>query len=444
MIIERNDYVARLMAARLNGKIKVISGIHQSGKSFLLTNLYKGRLIEEGIPDDSFIEISLERKADIKYRNPHKLYDYVIERTSDTERKFYVFIDGIELARKVKNGSGSISEDQVDEEYMDLMYTTVYDILNDLLDRPNLDIYITASNSRLISENIAVNLSGGITEIKVMPLSFAEYLSTSPNDRKDALEEYIRYGGMPAAVLEPDEEKKRKYLQTLFDDVFLKDVTRRYNLKNNAILNPLLDTLASSVGSLTNPTKLAGRSGVLMEQAPSHSTITRYLDYLEETFLFQGARRWDIRGHQYFDSILKYYATDTGLNNARLQFSQEERAGLLENVIYNELIRRGYSVDVGIVELTRVVSGRRKQSQHEVNFVVNTGKTKLYIQSALSVDTPQEKETVTFALKNTFDFFQRIVVLDGNDEPWYDDEGIMYIGIIPFLLLPMADEALKL
>jgi predicted AAA+ superfamily ATPase len=272
------------------------------------------------------------------------------------------------------------------------------------------------------------------SEVKVYPLSFQEYLSAVQLEKADAFEEYIMYGGMPLAVLENNEQEKRKYLQGLFTNVYIKDIVERYNLKDDNILSALVDALSSSVGSLTNPNKLANTAGSAMGQKPSHNTIKNYLDYVEDAYLFQSAKRWDVKGRKYFDTLQKYYAMDLGLRNARLNFRQQECSHLMENMIYNELIRRGYSVDVGIVELTRVVDGKRKQSQYEIDFVVNIGNNKVYIQSALNVDTQEKREQETYSLKHTGDFYKKIVVLDGNQKQWIDDDGIMYIGVIPFLL----------
>jgi len=248
---------------------------------------------------------------------------------------------------------------------------------------------------------------------------------------------------MPLAVLEPDEKEKRKYLQGLYTNVYIKDIVERYKLKDDSILSPLVDALCSAVGSLTNSNKLANTAGSAIGKAPSHNTIKKYLEYVEDAYLFQSAQRWNVKGRKYFDTIQKYYAMDLGLRNARLNFRQQERSHLMENLIYNELVRRGYSVDVGIVELDRVIDGKRKVSQYEIDFVVNIGNDKIYIQSALNIDTPEKKVQELFSLKNTGDFFRKIVVLDGNSRPWTDEDGVMYIGVIPFLLEDILSETTK-
>ncbi len=432
MIIRRDEYLNKLLAKRWNGKVKVITGLRRSGKSFLLSTLFKKRMIEEGADADDFIEIALDRKSDVKYRNPNLLYDHILECTKDLTRKFYVIIDEIQLSYKVKNDN--VDETIVAEEDREMLYTTFYDILNDLMSRPNLDIYVTGSNSKMLSKDIVTNFRDRGSEIKVYPLSFSEYLSVTDKEKADALEDYMMYGGMPLAVIEPDEKEKRKYLQGLFANVYIKDIIERYKLKDDSTLSSLVDTLSSSIGSLTNPNKLANTAGSAIGRTPSHNTIRSYIEYLEDAYIFEGVKRWDVKGRRYFDTIQKYYATDLGLRNARLNFRQQERSHLMENMIYNELVRRGYSVDVGIVELSRIIDGKRKMSQYEIDFVVNIGNSKIYIQSALNVDSPEKKAQETFSLKNTGDFFRKIVVLDGNIKRWTDEDGVIYIGVIPFLL----------
>ena len=432
MVIERNEYINKLMSKRWNGKVKIITGIRRCGKSFLLNTLFKQKLIEENAGEVNFVEIALDRKSHLKYRNPNLLYEYVIKQTKDKSKKYYVMIDEIQLSYKVKNED--IDESVVPEEDQDMLYTTFYDVLNDLMSHPNLDIYVTGSNSKMLSKDIVTNFRDRGSEIRVYPLSFDEYLTYSGLDKADAFEQYLMYGGMPLAVLEEDENEKRKYLQGLFHNVYIKDIVERYKLKDDAVLSALVDALSSSVGSLTNPHKLACTAATLLDKSTSDHTIKNYLDYLEDAFLFKSAKRYDVKGRKYFSSIQKYYSIDLGLRNARLNFRQQERSHLMENMLYNEIIRRGYSVDVGVVEVERMVDGKRKQGQYEIDFVVNIGNEKVYIQSALNVDTPEKKDQETFSLHNTADFFRKFVVLDGNQKMWTDDDGVIYVGVIPFLL----------
>lgn len=421
-----------LMHRRWNGKVKIITGIRRCGKSFLLNTLYKQALIEEGVPEDSFVEIALDRKSDLKFRNPNVLYDYIKELTKDSSKKYYVMIDEIQLSLKVKNKD--LDESMVAEEDRDLLYTTFYDVLNDLMTFKNLDVYVTGSNSKMLSKDIVTNFRDRGSEIRVAPLSFDEFLSYSKLDKADALEQYLTYGGMPLAVLESDEKEKQKYLHDLFTNVYMKDIIERYRLKNDVVMNALIDALCSSVGSLTNPHKLANTASTLLDKNTSDHTVKAYLDYLEDSFLFSAAKRYDVRGRKYFDTLQKYYAVDLGLRNARLNFRQQERSHLMENLLYNELIHRGYRVDIGVVEVQRMSNGIRNKGQYEIDFVVNLGNEKVYIQSALNVSSPEKKAQETFSLHNTGDFFRKIVVLDGNQKMWVDEDGVIYVGVIPFLL----------
>ena len=432
MIIKREQYISELLNKRWNGKVKIITGIRRCGKSFLLFNLYKDYLLNEGVTKDCFVELALDKKAHVKYRNPNELYDYVLRKTKNAEKRYYVFIDEIQLSYKVKNEDAD--EQLVPEEDRELLYTTFYDIMNDLMGRNNLDIYVTGSNSKMLSKDIVTNFRDRGSEIKVFPLSFKEFYPVSGMEKADALEEYLTYGGMPLAVLEKDETEKRKYLKGLHKRVYIKDIVERYKLKDDEVLEALIDALSSAVGSLTNPHNLANAAGTLMKRSTSDNTIKNYLDYLEEAYLFVSAQRYDIKGKRYFENTLKYYSMDTGLRNAKLNFRQQEKSHLLENMIFIELVRRGYSVDVGVVELVLTKDGKKQQSQYEIDFIVNTGREKVYIQSALNVDTETKRSQETFSLRNSGDFFRKIVIVDGNAKPWTDEDGIMYMGVIPFLL----------
>lgn len=432
MTIQREQYISELLNKRWNGKVKIVTGIRRCGKSFLLFNLYKDYLLNEGVAKDCFVELALDKKAHAKYRNPNEMYDYVLRKTKDDEKRYYVFIDEIQLSYKVKNED--VDERLVPEEDRGLLYTTFYDILNDLMGRKNLDIYVTGSNSKMLSKDIVTNFRDRGSEIKVFPLSFKEFYPVSGMEKVDALEEYLTYGGMPLAVLEKDETEKRKYLKGLHKRVYIKDIVERYKLKDDEVLEALIDALSSAVGSLTNPHNMANAAGSLMKHSTSDNTIKNYLDYLEESYLFVSAQRYDIKGKRYFENTLKYYSMDTGLRNAKLNFRQQEKSHLMENMIFIELIRRGYSVDVGVVELVLVKDGKKQQSQYEIDFIVNTGREKVYIQSALNVDTETKRSQETFSLRNSGDFFRKIVIVDGNAKPWTDEDGIMYMGVIPFLL----------
>lgn len=432
MDILRNDYVAKIAAKSWNGKVKIITGIRRCGKSYLLSHLYKQYLLQQGVQADCFIEIDLEKDYNAAYRNPKVLYDYVMGKCKNKRRKYYVFIDEIQLCYKVKNTD--IDESLVPEEDRELLYTNFYDILNSLRGEEYIDVYVTGSNSKMLSTDIVTNFRDRGSEIKVYPLSFAEYYSYSGLDSYTALGQYLTYGGMPLAVLEQNEQEKRSYLADLHKNVYMKDIVERYKLKDDVIIDSLTDAVYSAVGSLSNPYKFANTIKSVMGQKTTDKTIKNYLTYLEDAYLISEAERYDVKGKRYFENIKKYYAMDLGLRNARLNFRQQERSHLMENMIYNELIRRGYRVDVGVVEVEQMIDGKRQQSQYEIDFVINTGSQKIYIQSALNIDTEPKRNQETFSLRHTKDSFRKIVILDGNALPWTDEEGITYLGIIPFML----------
>src|SRR5574344_2172230 len=432
MVIQRNKYIEALISKRWNGKVKIITGIRRCGKSFLLSTLYKDYLKKEGVSEDCFIEIALDRKANIKYRNPNVLYEYIMDKACDEEKRYYVFIDEIQLSIKVKNTD--IDESLVSEDDKDMLYTTFYDILNDLMARKNLDIYVTGSNSKMLSSDIVTNFRDRGSEIKVYPLSFKEYYEVSGLEKADALEEYLTYGGMPLAVTEPDEAEKRKYLKDLHKKVYLQDIVERYKLNDDVILEALLDELYSSIGSLSNMKNLSNAVSSNLQKNTSDHTVKLYVDYLMDAYLLSKVARYDVKGKKYFEYPNKYYATDIGLRNAELNFRQIERSHIIENIIYNELIFRGYSVDVGVVAINKVVDGKKTQSLHEIDFVVNKGSQKVYIQSALELANPEKKEQELTSLYHAKDFFRKIVILGGNQKATTDETGITYVGVIPFLL----------
>lgn len=432
MIINRQHYIQQLENKSWNGKVKIITGIRRCGKSYLLSVLYKQYLMAKGVKEDCFVEIDLEKDDFALYRNPVILHKYIAERTNDKRRKYYVFIDEIQRSYKVRNSDIDIQS--VPKEDRELLYTTFYDTLSSLMAQPNVDVYVTGSNSKMLSADIVTNFRDRGSEIRVYPLTFAEYYPVSGLEKADALEQYLDFGGMPLAVLEPDEREKQKYLSDLHKNVYLKDIVERYHLKDDTIIDALTDTIYSAVGSLTNPHKLANATSSIMGKPTADSTIKGYLDMLCDAYLIQAVDRFDIKGKRYFESIRKYYATDLGLRNARLNFRQVERSHLMENLIYSELVHRGYRVDVGVVEVKKSVAGKQQQSQYEIDFVVNTGREKVYIQSALNVDTPEKRTQETFSLRHTSDSFRKMVILDGSSRYRVDEDGVAYIGVIPFLL----------
>lgn len=432
MIINRQHYIQQLENKSWNGKVKIITGIRRCGKSYLLSVLYKQHLMAKGVKEDCFVEIDLEKDDFAIYRNPIVLHKYIVDRTTNRRHKYYVFIDEIQRSYKVRNSD--IELQSVPEEDRELLYTTFYDTLSSLMALPNVDVYVTGSNSKMLSTDIVTNFRDRGSEIRVYPLTFAEYYPVSGLEKADALEQYLDFGGMPLAVLEPDEREKQKYLADLHKNVYLKDIVERYHLKDDTIIDALTDTIYSAVGSLTNPHKLANVTGTVMGKPTADSTIKGYLEMLSDAYLIQSVDRFDIKGKRYFESIRKYYAMDLGLRNARLNFRQVERSHLMENLIYLELIHRGYRVDVGVVDVKKIVAGKQQQSQYEIDFVVNTGRDKVYIQSALNIDSPEKRAQETFSLHHTSDSFRKMVILDGNSRYRVDEDGVAYIGVIPFLL----------
>ena len=430
--IERKLYLDRLISKMHNGKVKIITGLRRCGKSYLLRHIFKDYLLGEGVSQDHIIEIALDQKEFEKCRNPNALYEYVINHL-DGEGDYYLFVDEIQLSYKVKREDADLSK--IAEEDRDLAYTTFYDVLNDLMAKPNLDIYVTGSNSRMLSTDIATNFRDRGSEIRMYPLSFSEYYAASGLEKADAWAEYIVYGGMPLAVLEPNENEKTQYLSSLFERVYIADVVERYGVED-AYLENLINVVASGVGSLTNPSKLANTLNSVNHAHTTDKTVKKYLDILEDAFIFEKAQRYDIKGKAYFESPMKYYATDVGLRNARLGFRQIEETHLMENIIFNELKIRGYNVDVGAVRYAESKDGKKVEKHHEIDFVVNMGMNRVYIQSALSVSDDEKKQQEITPLLKSGDFFKKIVVTDGNGKPHMDELGIQYTGVIPFLLDP--------
>ena len=437
MRIDRNLYLKRLISKMHNGKVKIITGIRRCGKSYLLRQIFKDYLLANGVKANHIIEVLLDQKEYVKYRDPNALYHYVLSRLSD-QGEYYLFIDEIQLSWKVKREDVDLSK--IAEEDRDLAYTTFYDILNDLMAKPNLDIYVTGSNSRMLSKDIATNFRDRGSEIRMFPLNFSEFYAASGLEKTDAWSEYIVYGGMPLAVLEHDETEKARYLAGLFHRVYIADVVERYHVEE-AWLGDLINVVSSCVGSLTNPSKLANTLNTVSHAHTTDKTVKKYLDALEDSFIFEKAQRYDIKGKAYFDSPVKYYATDTGLRNARLGFRQIEETHLMENILFNELITRGYSVDVGAIRFAEKKDGKKVEKMHEIDFVVNTGLKKTYIQSAFSIADPDKLKQEITPLLRSGDFFQKIVVSAGNSKPHMDENGIYHMGVIPFLLNPDSIDA---
>ena len=418
MEIKRDAYLQQLIERKDNGMIKVITGIRRCGKSFLLFTIFKRYLLENGVDTDHIIEIALDGIENEELRDPKVCYKFIKDAMKDS-KKYYLLLDEVQFMPRFE------------------------EVLNSLLRMSNIDVYVTGSNSKFLSSDIVTEFRGRGDEIRIYPLSFAEFYSVYNGDYDDAWDDYMTYGGLPQVVGLQSERQKADYLKNIFANVYLKDVIERNKIQNVDEIGILVDVLASAIGAPTNPTKIANTFSSERQMSYTNKTISNHIDYLAEAFLISKASRYDIKGRKHIGANLKYYFTDLGLRNARLNFRQQERSHLMENMIYNDLIRRGYSVDVGIVELTRVIEGKRKMSQYEIDFVVNVGNDKVYIQSALNVDTPEKKAQETFSLRNTGDFFRKIVVLDGNSKLWADDDGVMYVGVIPFLLDDIVAEVIR-
>ena len=434
LTIRRDYYVEKLLGRRMNGFVKVITGIRRCGKSFLLNTLFRQRLREEGVADDHIISVDLDDKAFLALRDPLALDDYVRRRIRRGKRPYYVFVDEIQRSRKVPAPGVDLAS--VAPEDVEDAYVTFYDVLNGWRKLDNVDVYVTGSNSKTLSSDIATNFRDRGQQIRVWPLSFAEWFPVSGlTDKSEAFHRYLIWGGMPVAALTEDAEERSDYLKGLFDEVYLKDIRERHAVKDDLVLANLIDVLASDIGSLTNPHKVGDTMNSLWKIRPSDHTLKNYIDYLEDAFLFGHARRFEVKGRRYLDSPVKYYATDLGLRNARLNMRDSDLSHPMENAIYNELLRRGYNVDVGVVPIsTRDKNGRQSVRQHEIDFVVNRGNDKLYIQSALRLDDETKERQETASLRGTGDFFKKVVITDGYDEPHADDEGIVRVGVLPFLL----------
>lgn len=424
MEIKRDRYLQQVIDYMWDGQVKVITGIRRCGKSFLLNVLFKNYLLGQNISPDSIISIELDLTKDIKYRDPLALAEYVRSKVDGQGEQFYLFIDEIQMSDEVKNPYNP-----------DGKRITFYDALNDLRSLPNLDVYVTGSNSKMLSKDILTEFRGRSDEIQVHPLSFVEYYSAVGGDKEDAFEEYAFYGGMPLVLSRPNDTAKANYLSSLFSEVYIKDIVERKKIEREDVLGQLLDLLCSSVGSLTNPKKIADTLRSKTGENIAQNTISAYIDHLEDAFLFSEAKRYDVKGRKYFEYPYKYYCEDIGLRNARIGFRQQEMTHIMENIIYNELIIRGFSVDVGVVYSNeKNDNGSYSKNAREIDFIASKGGKKVYIQSAFALpdEAKTEQELRPFAL--TGDSFPKIIVRKDIRKRWYDDNGVMNIGLTEFLL----------
>lgn len=419
-IIKRDSYLNRLIDKKENGLIKVITGIRRCGKSYLLFNLFYDYLTQSGVKEEQIITIALDDDINLQYRDPDELSKYVRSRIVNKDM-YYILIDEVQYA--ISN-----------EELKNPENIKLYNVLNGLLRLRNVDIYVTGSNSKMLTKDVLTAFRGRGDEVRVYPISFKEYYTFAGGDKSDAYEEYALYGGMPLVLSKKTDAEKMSYLQGLFTEVYFKDIVERYEIELPDVLEELTDDLCSSIGSLTNASKIASALKSVKSIKVSSTTISNYLNYLTESFLFSNAKRYDVKGKKYFEYPSKYYCTDIGLRNARLNFRQQEETHIMENIIYNELLCRGYSVDVGVVEIVERSKGKKTKKQCEIDFVVNIGSKKYYIQSALNVSEPAKMETELRPLKNVKDFFKKIIISKTSMKPWTDEDGILHLGLYEFLL----------
>ena len=418
-MIKRDFYLNRMIHNMWNGEVKVITGIRRCGKSVLLFDLFYEYLLSQGINEEHIIKIELDQRRFYKYRNPITLCEYVESLiTKNNEEKFFLFIDEVQLTTKV-----------IDEENGGII-VSIYDMLNELKAYKNLDVYVTGSNSKGLSKDIATEFRGRATQIHVFPLSFEEFYSFVGGDERKALDIYMLYGGMPRLLALPDEKDKKDYLTSLYRELYIRDIVERNGIEREDILNDILDFLASQISSLTNPTNIANALSSIKKEKVSPAIVSNYVQYVIDSFLISMAKRYDVKGKTYFKYPNKYYYTDIGLRNVRLNYRQYDPGHIMENIIYNELLRQGYSVDVG------VVTDRTKgaNTQKEIDFVVNDADKKIYIQSAFQMESEKKEAAELSSLMLTKDFFKKVIVRMDIPHNFYDENGIFHCNLIDLLL----------
>ena len=426
MELPRKQYLEKLIRKKDNGRIKVITGIRRCGKSYLLLNLYRTYLLETGVKEDQIISLALDELQNARYRNPFELDRYIREKIRNSSIRYYVFIDEIQFVGEVANPYLNDLDEKI----------TFVDTLLGLMKLANVDIYVTGSNSKMLSTDILTQFRDRADDICVYPLSYAEFYDAYEGDKRRAWPDYYTYGGIPYVLALTSHEEKSAYLKSLFERTYIRDILERNHIQNDtSVLEDLLNILSSGIGSLTNPTKISKTFASEKHLQISEQTIEKYIGYFMNAFLIDKAERYDVKGRKYIHSPIKYYFTDVGLRNARLGFRQMEETYLMENVIFNDLKRRGFDVDVGVVPYsTRDENNKHVLKQLEVDFAVNRGNTRCYIQSALSAADPEKKTQETASLLRIPDSFQKIVVVGNYINPWKDENGIDYIGIEDFLL----------
>ena len=434
MKVVRERYLKLLRERMHNGLVKIITGVRRCGKSYLLGVLFREYLESIGVDKEHIIEVSLDKDEFRGIRDAIRLGEHIRSRIVDDGKWTYVFVDEVQLARKVL--PEGVDLNRYAPEDREEAYVTFYDVLNGLRQMKNVDVYVTGSNSKTLSKDIDSNFADRGYQIRMHPFSFSEYCQAlQPEDKAEAFSRYLIWGGMPLAVAETTDDGRARYLKGLFSEVYLKDIKLRHKLRDDFVLGKLIDVISSATGSLTNPHKLRDTLESTLKIKAGEHTIANYIEHLTDAFLFSESKRWDVKGKSYFDYPVKYYAEDTGLRNARLDFRDVEPSHSMENVIYNELIRRGCSVDVGVVRVSgRDGDGKQFLRQHEIDFVVNRAPGKIYIQSAWRLPSEEKRRQELLPLRHCGDFFKKIVITEGHTPSMRDEFGIVHVGVIPFLL----------
>ena len=416
MEICRDIYLNKLISKKHNGLIKVVTGMRRCGKSYLLFNLFKEYLVNEGVNENHIIEIAFDSFENRKYRDPEVLFPYLMEKIADKEM-YYVLLDEVQMLDDFES------------------------VLNSLGRKKNVDVYVTGSNAKFLSKDIITEFRGRGDEVHMYPLTYSEFMSVYDGDKQEGWRDYVLFGGIPLVLGFETADQKSDYLKSLFEETYISDITGRNNIRNKAELEELLNILSSAIGSLTNPSKLSATFKSVKNKTISKETIIKYIDYLKDSFLIDSAIRYDIKGKKYINTPSKYYFTDLGLRNARLNFRQVEETHAMENVIFNELKVRGYNVDVGVVVMNEVdKNGKKIRKQLEVDFVCNKGSKRFYIQSAYALPDKEKMEQEQRPLVNTGDGFKKIIITKDAVAPLYNDEGILVMSVYDFLLNPDSME----
>ena len=416
MKIGRDVYLNKLISKRHNGLIKVVTGMRRCGKSYLLFNLFKEYLVNEGVAENHIIEIAFDSFENKRYRDPEVLFPYIMEKMSD-ERMYYVLLDEVQMLDDFES------------------------VLNSLGRKQNVDVYVTGSNAKFLSKDIITEFRGRGDEVHMYPLTFGEFMTVYDGDKQEGWRDYVLFGGIPLVLGFETADQKSDFLKSLFEETYISDITGRNNIRNKAELEELLNILSSAIGSLTNPSKLSATFKSVKNKSISKDTIIKYIDYLRDSFLIDSAIRYDIKGKKYINTPSKYYFTDLGLRNARLNFRQVEETHVMENIIFNELKVRGYNVDVGVVVMNEVdKNGKKIRKQLEVDFVCNKGSKRFYIQSAYALPDKEKMEQEQRSLVNTGDGFKKIIITKDAVAPLYNEEGILVMSVYDFLLNPDSME----